>query len=437
VARLLSSPLRRTETGLLLAVLVVLVLTGLLDPQHTYFTNARGSAIDILRPTARLGIFALGAAIVIIAGGIDLSSGSVIAFSGSICATLMLLLAPEAMETGRPVGPAVIAAAIAGTLVVGLLIGSLHAWLITVIGLPPFVATLATLVGLRSLGRAVVEFVTEQALSTHAASSQIQVNARDFRYLGTSEWIPALTFAVVAGLCCLLMSRTVAGRHLHALGGNEQAARLSGIQTDRLKWLAYCLSAVLSSLVGIFYIGDQAVADPQTLGRGYELNAIAAAVVGGCSLAGGVGTMPGTVLGTLFLVTVIDSVAKLIKRSADVYEGLIVGTVVVLAVALTQLRQAGRQGKQFFPGPLGLVTILNLALLAGVLAALFGREFVPDRVAVPGLPGPPTVNGGLLLFLATALVTLAVLALVRFLEGRGRRKDADGAAGGPGGVPKA
>src|SRR5262245_40291156 len=81
-------------------------------------------------------------------------------------------------------------------------------------------------------------------------------------------------------------------RHLYALGGNEQAARLSGIQTDRLKWLAYCISAVLSSIAGILYIGDQSVADPQTLGRGYELNAIAAAVVGGCSLQGGAGTIP-------------------------------------------------------------------------------------------------------------------------------------------------
>jgi ribose/xylose/arabinose/galactoside ABC-type transport system permease subunit len=413
--RFLSSPLRRTEVGLLLAIVVVIVLTGVLDPQHTYFTNPRLSAIDILRQTALLGTFALGSAIVIIAGGIDLSSGSVIAFGGSVCATIMLLLAPDAMEHARPVGPGVIAVAIAGTLLVGVLIGSLHAWLITVIGLPPFVATLATLVGLRSLGRAVVEFVTEQSLSTHAVSSQIQIYDQQFRYLATSVWIPVLTFAVVAGLCWLLMSRTVAGRHLHALGGNEQAARLSGIQTDRLKWLAYCLSAVLASLAGIFYIGDQSVADPQTLGRGYELNAIAAAVVGGCSLAGGVGTMPGTVLGTLFLVTVIDGVSKIIKAGADIYEGLIVGTVVVFAVAFTQLRQAGRQGKRFFAGPLGAVAIVNLALLVGVLAALFGQKSGAGK-AVGAVAG---------------LAVLVLLLLVRFLEGRRARDQA-----APGESPK-
>src|SRR5204863_6688681 len=136
----------------------------------------------------------------------------------------------------------------------------------------------------------------------------------------------------------VLLSRTVTGRHLYALGGNEEAARLSGIRTDRLKWFAYCFGSVTASIAGILYICDQSVADPQTLGRGYELNAIAAAVVGGCSLQGGIGTIPGTVLGCLFLRTVIDGIAKIIKTGADVYEGLIVGIVVVIAVAFIQLR---------------------------------------------------------------------------------------------------
>src|SRR5437868_7043304 len=109
--------LQRTEAGLVLAILAVLVLTTVVDRQHTYWNNPRGPAIDILRQTALLGIFALGAAIVIIAGGIDLSSGSVIAFGGSTCATIMLLLAPEAMQQNKPLGMGVIAAGIAGTLV--------------------------------------------------------------------------------------------------------------------------------------------------------------------------------------------------------------------------------------------------------------------------------------------------------------------------------
>jgi len=392
--------LQRTEFGLLVAIVVVVLLTGLLDSQHTYFNNPRPSAVDILRQTALLGIFTLGAAIVIIAGGIDLSSGSVIAFSGTVCAILMLLLAPEEMKYNRPVGLGVIAAAIAGTLVVGLLIGSLHAWLITVVGLPPFVATLASLVGLRSLGRALIENVTAAIASKN---TQIQIFDTQFRYLATSVWIPVVVFLVLAGLAWLLMSRTVVGRHLHALGGNEQAARLSGIRTDRLKWLAYVLSALVSSIAGVLYIGEEAVADPARQGVGYELNAIAAAVVGGCSLRGGIGTIPGAVLGALFLRTVIDGVAKMIKTGADVYEGLIVGCVVVVAVAFTQFRTAGRRGKQFFPGALGVVTIGILSLLSGVLAMLFTQG----------------AGGGRWIGVVAALVALVVLSVVALLQRRG------------------
>jgi ribose/xylose/arabinose/galactoside ABC-type transport system permease subunit len=393
--------LRRTEGGLVLAIIVVLAATTLLDSQHVYWTDPKPSMVNILRQTAMLGIFALGAAIVIISGGIDLSCGSVIAFSGSFCASIMVMLAPREMETAQPLGLGVITVAIAGALLFGLLIGSFHAWLITVIGLPPFVATLATLVGLRSLARVMVENVTQQVL--HHRTTQIQIFDKQFRYLATSVWIPVALFVLLSILAWILMSRSVVGRHLHALGGNEQAARLSGIQTDRLKWLAYCIGAVLSSMAGIIYIGATSVAEPQTLGLGYELNAIAAAVVGGCSLQGGVGTIPGTVLGVLFLRIVMDAVAKVIKTNADIYEGLIVGSVVVIAVALSQLRQAGRLGKRFFGGMLGLVTIVNLSLFVGGLGALLGPESAQGAA----------IAGG-----SIALATLVLLLIVRFWESR-------------------
>jgi ribose/xylose/arabinose/galactoside ABC-type transport system permease subunit len=397
---------KRSEWSLLLAIAVVILLTALFDEQHNYWRDPRSSVVDILRQTSMLGIFTLGAAIVIIAGGIDLSSGSVIAFGGSICATIMLLLAPKEMQEFQPVGIRVIAIAIAGTLLIGFLIGSFHAWLITVIGLPPFVATLASLVGLRSLGRAVVESATLSVQGT--GKTQIQIYDEQFRWLANSVWIPVVLFAILSLCAWILMSRTVAGRHLHALGGNEQATRLSGIETDRLKWFAYCISAVLSALAGILYIGDQSVAEPQTLGRGYELNAIAAAVVGGCSLQGGVGTIPGTLLGALFLRVIIDGVAKMLKTGAELYEGLIVGAVVVIAVAVTQFRQARRGGTRFFGGPLGIVTIVNLTLLAGACAALIGQR---------GAMGPAKLSA------ATMSAALIILVSSRFLEGRRRRAE--------------
>jgi ribose/xylose/arabinose/galactoside ABC-type transport system permease subunit len=390
----------RTEWGLLLAIGVVVLLTALLDDQHTYWSNPRVSLVNILRQTAFLGIYALGAAIVIIAGGIDLSSGSVIAFSGSLCAVFLVLLAPNEVRDSQNVGLGVLTLAILGTLMVGLLIGSFHAWLITVIDLPPFVATLATLVGLRSLGRVLIESVTKSAWKS--VKTQIDVSDTQFRLLTTNVWIPVGLFLGLAALAWILMSRTVTGRRLHALGGNEQAARLSGIQTDRLKWLAYCLSALLSSIAGILYVSDTTTANPQNLGRGYELNAIAAAVVGGCSLQGGVGTIPGTVLGVLFLRTVIDGVAKIIKSNAEIYEGLIVGGVVVIAVAFTKLRQA-RQGRLLLPGMLGWVTIVNLTLLVGLLVMVMN----PTTGAAPSRIG---VTAG--------SVTLVLLLLARFFENR-------------------
>ena len=164
-----------------------------------------------------------------------------------------------------------------------------------------------------------------------------------------------------------MMSRTVVGRHLYAMGGNEAAARLSGIRTDRLKWLAYCASAITASIAGILYTAEVGTANPQVQGRGYELNAIAAAVVGGCSLQGGVGTIPGMVLGVVFLRVVIDSVAKMVRTgSPDDYEGIIVGFLVVLAVAFNELRQTRRAAaKRFFPGALGALAIVILSMLAG------------------------------------------------------------------------
>lgn len=396
VRRLL--PLKANELGLLLAIACVLVITAVFDSNHNYWSDPGVSAIDIARQTALLGIFALGAAVVIIAGGIDLSSGSMIAFSGTICATIMVLLAPDAMRDAQPLGAGVVSVAILGTLVVGLLVGSLHTWLITSVGLPPFIATLASLVGLRSLGRAICENVTEHAF--HGKSTQIQIYDEPFRYLATSVWIPCVIFIVLAAVVWLMLSRTVVGRHIYALGGNEEAARLSGIRTDRIKWLAYCIGTMTSTIAGILYIGDQSVADPQTLGRGYELNAIAAAVVGGASLQGGVGTVPGTFLGALFLRVVIDGVAKVIKTGADVYEGLIVGLVVVVAVAFSKFREAAWSGREAFPGLLGIVTILTLVVLATTI---------------------PMLMAGQVAGIGAGVVALVLLVGVRVLEVRRKR----------------
>lgn len=375
---------RRHEFSLLLATFCVVALAGVLDQQHAYFNKPWESAVDLVRQWSMLSLFALGAAVVIIAGGIDLSTGSVMALSGTVCAAILLAVAPEAINTpAAPLPVAALLLGLGGALLVGFLVGSLHAWLITRIGLPPFVATLATLVGLRSLARALCNEIT-LALSG-STSTQINIGNRQFRYLADSVWIPAVFVIIASLLLWLMLSRTVLGRHLYALGGNEQAARLSGIQTDAMKWVGYCLSAMLASLSGVLYVAMQSVAVPDALGRGYELNAIAASVVGGCSLQGGVGTAPGTLLGALFLRVVIDAVAKTIDTGADVFEGLIVGVVVVFAVTFTRATGTTTDRRGLFSGQLGWVTMLNLTMIAGVLTALLGVKFTKGRLNMDGV----------------------------------------------------
>jgi hypothetical protein len=137
-----------------------------------------------------------------------------------------------------------------------------------------------------------------------------------------------------------------------------------------VKWVAYCFASLTAAIAGIFYIANESVAAPVNQGRGHELNAIAAAVVGGCSLQGGVGTVAGTVLGAIFLRVVIDAVAKIIKTGADVFEGMIVGLVVVLAVTFSQLRQVWSGGRSFFDGLLGWAAIPTLSLIVGIVGMI-------------------------------------------------------------------
>lgn len=392
----------RNEVGLVIAIVAVVSFTTAMDP--AYREKPWQNATELLRQVSMVGIFALGAALVIIAGGIDLSSGSVIAFSGAICASLMLALAPvddQGHAVVQSISTQILVLAILGTLAVGFLIGTLHAWLITVIGLPPFVATLASLVGLRSLARVLVPAVS--MVYTGNDTKQLYVYDDTFRQLGSTWWIPLLIFAILAVAMWVLLSKTVVGRHLYAMGGNEQAARLSGIRTDRLKWLAYAIGAMTASLAGILYCAYVATADPEKVGRGYELTAIAAAVVGGCSLQGGIGTVQGVVLGVLFLRVVIDAVAKLIKGgTADDFEGMIVGLLVVLAVAFNELRQSGGRRQEFFPGVLGLMTMLILTVGAGMMATL-----------------TISARAGWI----TAVLAAVVVIAVRVLESRRRTSD--------------
>jgi ribose/xylose/arabinose/galactoside ABC-type transport system permease subunit len=329
----ISAILRSTECGLLASIVMLLGLIYVLAPPNSFFTST--TQLSLLHQISLYGVLAVGAAVVIIAGGIDLSVGAVVALSSVVCAKLMTQWLHDG-SSGAP-SATVILLAEALTLGLGLSIGLFHAFLINRFGLPPFIATLATMSGLRSLA------------SILAENRVINVPFPFFRILGATPWATFATFAVVAVTASVMMGLTVLGRHLFALGGNEAAARLSGLKIRRLKAFSYGLSGFLAALAGILFAGRGGQASPQ-LGISYELFAITAAVVGGCSLAGGVGSVRGTVLGLILLQTLIRGTGLVVRKidfflgkshvvielNSTKVEGLVLGSVIILAVAINQ-----------------------------------------------------------------------------------------------------
>ncbi len=320
--RLLLAP----EWGLMVGILVVLGLIYALEPSQAFFTKY--SLRTLLHQIALYGVLSLGAALVIIAGGIDLSIGAVVALASVISAKLVTNWLPGASATDPSVGVMVVAVLL--TLGMGLAIGLFHALLINLFRLPPFIATLATMAGLRSVAIVL------------SGNQSINVGFDVYRLIGRDPWYTVPIFAALAVAASVLMGWTVMGRHLYAMGGNEAAARLSGLHTRRLKALAYGFSGMLGALGGILFTGKSGQAQG-TLGVSYELYAITAAVVGGCSLAGGVGSIRGTVLGLILIQIVIKGTGQVAPRGIDStqIEGLVLGTVVILAVAFNQ-RVRGR-----------------------------------------------------------------------------------------------
>ncbi len=326
--------LKSPEWGLAASILAILGIIYLLDPTRSFFGES--SRLALIHQIGLYGVLAVGAAVVIISGGIDLSVGAVVALSSVVSAKLMTQWLHDG-SSGAPIPPAVARVAIALTLLMGLGVGLFHAFLINKFGLPPFIATLATMSGLRSVASIVSE------------NRQINIKSDLYRYLGKEATHTFATFAVVAAIVSVIMGATVLGRHLFALGGNEAAARLSGLKVRRLKAFAYGLSGALAALSGILFAGRSGQADSR-MGVAYELFAITAAVVGGCSLAGGVGSVRGTVLGLVLLQTLIRGTGIVVKKidftlgqtrvvielNSTQVEGLVLGSVIILAVAINQ-----------------------------------------------------------------------------------------------------
>lgn len=274
-----------------------------------------GNLTDILRQISVIGIIALAMTFVILTAGIDLSVGSILALSTSV----------TAMTLGRsPHILVAIAAALAASMAVGALNGAVVAFL----GIQPFVVTLASMIGIRGLakwltGNANIDIGFGQDISAAFAAA--------FR----QKSVVIGSYVTLAAVFWIVLARTVFGRHVRAVGDNETAARYTGLPLKSVKIWVYSLSGLLSGIAGVLYAAENHQGNPNA-GVAYELDAIAAVVIGGTRLAGGRGSILGTIVGTL-TIGVLTNMLRLNNVDSNV-EMMIKAVIIVLAVAVQRQR---------------------------------------------------------------------------------------------------
>ncbi len=292
---------------------------------QSFLGNPQRLLVMILQVSI-VGLIAIGVTQVIITGGIDLSSGSVLAVSAMVAASL-------AQEPGyaRAVYPALtglpfLVPAILG-LGIGALAGLINGTLISITAIPPFIATLGMMVTARSVAQ------------LYTRGQPISMLADNFTWIGSGA-VPVVIFLVVALIFHIALRYTRYGKFTYAIGANPQAARVSGINVNRHIMLVYTLAGLLSGLAGLV-TSARASSGQSSMGIGYELDAIAAAVIGGVSLAGGQGRISGTVIGTIILGVMTSGFTFI---GVDAYvQGIVKGVIIVAAVVIDQYRQRRRR----------------------------------------------------------------------------------------------
>ena len=279
---------------------------------HPFLNGANG--LLILKYSSVYGIAAVGAAMVIISGGVDLSPGAVIALAGVVAGKLFV-------EGGHSLG-----LSLAAGLSVGIIAGAVTAGLVVLVGLPPFIGTL----GVMGIARGVAFIVTEGRFFDVSG-----LLPPGWKPMGIPvAWIaPAVMIALGIGFQ-VLMNGFQWGRAVYAVGGNETAALYSGIAVGRVKTSVYLLAGTLAAVAGVVLVVVQGQGKAD-LATGYELDIIASAVVGGASLSGGRGSVLGAVLGTLIFGVLRNALPQI--PGATFYDRLIVGLVVIVIVVMDQL----------------------------------------------------------------------------------------------------
>ncbi|MYR57138.1 substrate-binding domain-containing protein, partial [Streptomyces sp. SID625] len=344
-----ASGLRRLllDNGALTALIVLVIALSALSGDFLTTDNLLNIGVQ----AAVTAILAFGVTFVIVAAGIDLSVGSVAALSATV-------LAWSATSHGVPVALAVVLA-----VATGIAAGLVNGFLISYGKLPPFIATLAMLSVARGLS-----LVISQGSPIALPDSVSHLGDT----LGGWLPVPVLVMVVMGLITAFVLGRTYIGRSMYAIGGNEEAARLSGLRVKRQKLAIYALSGLFAAAAGVVLAARLSSAQPQAA-NGYELDAIAAVVIGGASLAGGTGKASGTLIGALILA-VLRNGLNLLSVSAF-WQQVVIGVVIALAVLLDTVRRkagatpqaagtgsGGGKGRQ--AATYGLAAVVTVALVA-------------------------------------------------------------------------
>jgi inositol transport system permease protein len=307
-----------SKYGIVLILLAMMLAFSLLS--EGFFTTR--NIFNIIRQISFMGLIAIGVTMVIITGGIDLGSGSVLALAAVLATSLAQIQESATLKYPGLIVPVIIPIVVA--LGIGAITGMINGGLISKFKIPPFIATL----GMMTVARGFALIYSNKPLSQLTP---------DYNFIGQGAILgvpfPVIILIAVAVAAHIMLNNTPFGRYIYALGGNEQAARISGVNIDRVKIGVYTLAGVLSGLAGLVVSSRVGSGQPGQ-GVGIELDAIAAAVIGGTSLSGGIGTIWGTIVGAL-IIGVLDN--GLILLNVDQYWITIVkGTIIVVAVIIDQ-----------------------------------------------------------------------------------------------------
>ncbi|WP_342410905.1 ABC transporter permease [Paenibacillus sp. FSL R10-2778] len=297
------------------ASLIILVIVFSISSSNFFqFSNLVG----ILVSTAVIGVLALGATFVIITGGIDLALGTIMTFSSVMVGVIITFW-------GLPVPLGIV-----GGILAGALCGFVSGLMVAKMNIPPFIATLAIMMVTKGLS-----LVITGAKPIYFNDDPI------FAKIAMGKMIPGIPntiviFLLLGMIASIILSKTIIGRYNFALGSNEEATRLSGVNTVKWKIIIYSITGIFSGIAGILMASRLNSAQP-SLGTGYELEAIAAVVIGGTSLSGGVGSILGTIIGALIMSVLTNGLQ--IMSVAQEWRTVIVGVVIIIAVYADILRR--------------------------------------------------------------------------------------------------